>query len=219
MQTDPLHQILVYADSLSWGIIPNTRNRFRFDQRWPGVMQHELDRMGESVRIIEDCLNGRRTVWEDPFKPGRNGLSGIEQRIEVNSPLSLVILFLGTNDFQSMHQHNAWHSAQGIGAIICAVRRAPIEPGMPVPEILVVAPPVIQKAKGQAAPKFEGAEQKAVGLTSAIEHVAAEFGCPFFDAGSVTTTSKVDGVHLDAEQHLVLGKALAKKVKSLLSSR
>ena len=99
-----MHQILVYADSLSWGIIPNTRIRFSFDQRWPGIMEIELQGMGESVRVIEDCLNGRRTVWEDPFKPGRNGIIGIEQRIEVNSPLSLVILFLGTNDFQSMHQ-------------------------------------------------------------------------------------------------------------------
>ncbi len=211
-----MHQILVYADSLSWGIIPNTRNRFRFDQRWPGVMELELARMSESVRVIEDCLNGRRTVWDDPFKPGRNGLIGIEQRIEVNSPLKLVILFLGTNDFQSMHHYNAWHSAQGIVAIICAIRRASVEPGMPIPEILVVAPPTIQKAKGQIAPKMEGAEQKAVGLTLAIEQVAAEHNCPFFDAGLVTSTSKVDGVHLDAEQHLVLGKALAEKVKSLL---
>jgi lysophospholipase L1-like esterase len=212
-----MHQILVYADSLSWGIIPNTRNRFRFDQRWPGVMELELSRMGESVRVIEDCLNGRRTVWDDPFKPGRNGLIGIEQRIEVNSPLALVILFLGTNDFQSMHQHNAWHSAQGIDAIVSGIRLAPIEPGMPVPEILVVAPPAIQKAKGAIAPKFEGAEQKAAGLASAIEQVAAENNCPFFDAGSVTATSKVDGVHLDVEQHLALGKAIAKEVKFLLS--
>jgi lysophospholipase L1-like esterase len=212
-----MHQILVYADSLSWGIIPNTRNRFRFDQRWPGVMELELNRMGESVRVIEDCLNGRRTAWDDPFKPGRNGLIGIEQRIEVNSPLSLVILFLGTNDFQSMHQHRAWHSAQGIAAIISAIRRAPIEPGMPVPEILVVAPPAIQKAKGAIAPKFEGAEQKAAGLASAIEQVAAENNCPFFNAGAVASTSKVDGVHLDAEQHLALGKAMAKETKLLLS--
>jgi lysophospholipase L1-like esterase len=212
-----MHQILVYADSLSWGIVPNTRNRFRFDQRWPGVMELELTRMGESVRVIEDCLNGRRTAWDDPFKPGRNGLIGIEQRIEVNSPLALVILFLGTNDFQSMHQHNAWHSAQGIGAIISAIRRAPIEPGMPVPKILVVAPPAIQKAKGAIAPKFEGAEQKAAGLASAIGQVAAENNCPFFSAGSVTATSKVDGVHLDAEQHLALGKAMAKEVKFFLS--
>lgn len=213
-----MHQILVYADSLSWGIIPNTRNRFNFDQRWPGVMEIELQGLGESVRVIEDCLNGRRTVWEDPFKPGRNGLIGIEQRIEVNSPLSLVILFLGTNDFQSMHPHNAWHAAQGIGAIVSAIRRAPIEPGMPVPKIIVVAPPEIQTAQGPIAPKFEDAEHKAVNLASAMEQVANETGCVFFNAGAVTTTSKVDGVHLDADQHLALGKAMAKIVKPLLSA-
>lgn len=57
-----MKQILVYADSLSWGIIPGTRKRFDFEQRWPGVMELALFQMGESVRVIEDCLNGRRTV-------------------------------------------------------------------------------------------------------------------------------------------------------------
>ncbi len=212
-----MEQILVYGDSLSWGIIPDTRDRFPFEERWPGVMELELARMGLQVRVIEDCLNGRRTVWDDPFKPGRNGITGVEQRIEVNSPLSLVILFLGANDFQSMHHYDAVHCAQGIGAIIAAVRRAPIEPGMSIPEILVVAPPKIQKAKGQMAAKFGGAEVKAAGLTAAIEGVAAGCNCRFFDAGSVTATSKVDGVHLDREQHLDLGRALAKEVSSLLS--
>jgi hypothetical protein len=36
-------------------------------------------------------------------KPGRNGLIGLEQRIEVNSPLALVSIMLGTNDFQTGH--------------------------------------------------------------------------------------------------------------------
>lgn len=211
-----MHQILVYADSLGWGIIPDTRKRLAFDLRWPGVMEIELQSMGLAVRVIEDCLNGRRTVWNDPFKPGRSGIIGIEQRIEVNSPLSLAIVSLGTNDFQSMHQNKPWHSAQGVGAIISAIRRAPIEPGMPVPPILVVAPPPLQEAKGAIAPKFEGAELKATGLTAAIERVADEMDCAFFDAGSVTTTSKIDGVHLDLDQHLTLGKAVAKKVASLL---
>ena len=141
-----MQQILVYADSLSWGIIPGTRQRFAFEKRWPGVMQSELLQVGMSVRVIEDCLNGRRTAWEDPFKPGRNGLEGLEQRIEVNSPLSLVIVMLGTNDFQSVHQLDVWHSAQGIAAIVSAIRQAPIEPGMPVPDVLVVAPPPLQPA-------------------------------------------------------------------------
>ena len=179
-------------------------------------MEIELTGMGKSVRVIEDCLNGRRTVWEDPFKPGRNGLVGIEQRIEVNSPLSLVILLLGTNDFQSMHPYNVWHSAQGVGTIVNAIHRAPIEPGMSIPEILIVAPPPIQQAKGPIALKFDGAEQKGAGLAEAMEQVASELNCPFFDAGSVTTTSTVDGVHLDADQHTALGKALAEKVKHLL---
>jgi hypothetical protein len=73
---------------------------------------------------------------------------------------------------------------------------------MPVPEILVVAPPPIQPAKGVIAPKFAGAEKKAVGLTKAMKGVVQDAQCHFFDAGSVTATSKVDGVHLDEDQHL-----------------
>jgi len=211
-----VHQILVYADSLSWGLIPNTRERLLFTARWPGVMEAELLQRGISARVIEDCLNGRRTVFEDPFKPGRNGLNGLEQRIEINSPLRLVILMLGTNDFQSMHANNAWHSAQGMAALVDAVRRAPIEPGMPVPEILIVAPPAFQKPKGTIAPKFQGAEDKSPGLAAAYEAVARERGCGFFDAGKVTTTSSVDGVHLDAVQHRTLGRALAETVTRLL---
>lgn len=212
-----MHQILIYADSLSWGIIPDTRSRLDFDQRWPGVLEKNLLEAGVSVRIVEDCLNGRRTVWDDPYKPGRNGLEGLEQRIEINSPLSLVVVLLGTNDFQSMHYCNAWQSAQGLKALVSAIRRAPIEPGMPVPPIMLVAPPEIQRAKGNIAPKFEGAEEKAVGLSEAIEAVAEECGCHFFDAGQVTPTSKIDGVHLDKDQHYALGSALVKVIRPLVS--
>ena len=48
------------------------------------------------------------------------------------------------------------------------------------------------------------------GLAAAYEAVARELDCRFFDAGSVTGSSRVDGVHLDADQHQTLGRALAK---------
>ena len=214
-----MHHVLVYADSLTWGIIPDTRRRLEFDRRWPGVMERELTRTGHPVRVIEDALNGRRTVFEDPYKPGRNGLHGLEQRIEINSPLSLVLLMLGTNDFQSMHDHRAWHAAQGIAALIQAIRRAPIEPGMPVPQIVVIAPPPICMPKGTIAPKFEGAAAKCVGLAEAFAGVARDHGCHFFDAATVVRTSSIDGVHLDADQHEVLGRALAGVVDQWLGPR
>lgn len=211
-----MKQILVYGDSLSWGIIPGTRERHPHNRRWPGVLEQGLQARGQSVRVIEDCLNGRRTVWDDPFKAGRKGLDGFAQRMEVNAPLALLIFMLGSNDFQSMHPHNAWHSSQGMASLVLAARGAPIEPGMPVAPILIVAPPPIQPPRGAIAPKFAGGEHKCVGLAAALQEVAATMGCAYFDAGGVIATSPVDGVHLDAEQHLTLGRALVAPVAALL---
>ena len=210
-----MQHILVYSDSLTWGIIPSTRRRLPFAARWPGVMENSLNRGTQAYRVVEDCLNGRRTVWEDPYKPGRNGLVGLAQRIEINSPLSLVILMLGTNDFQSMHPHTAWHAAAGISALVGAIRQAPIEPGMPVPPVLIVAPPPIATPMGPIARKFTDAATKSEGLAAALRDTAAELGCPFFDAGLVTSASRVDGIHLDADQHVALGNALAACVAAL----
>jgi lysophospholipase L1-like esterase len=213
-----VHHILVYGDSLTWGIIPNTRKRFPFDERWPGILENKLNEIGVRVRIIEDCLNGRRTVWEDPFKPGRNGLPGLAQCMEKHSPLALVILMLGTNDFQFSHPYNnAWSAAQGIAALVNEIKSAPIEPGMPSPPILVICPPPIRSPQGVLAEKFSGAEQRCAGLAEAYRAVSSDLGCHFFDAARVTTSSRVDGIHLDAEQHLALGRALANVVAPLLA--
>lgn len=237
---DPL-QVLVYADSLSWGIVPGTRRRLPFPTRWPGRLERGLNAARAAaggatlpslpqlpqlppVRVIEDCLNGRRTVWDDPFKPGRRGLDGLAQRIEIHSPLALVILMLGSNDFQSMHPHNAWHAAQGVGALVQAIRTAPIEPGMPVPPVLVVTPPPIRTVSGpgvdaRMAPKFAGGAEKCRGLEDAYADVCGTLGCPRFDAGTVIRTSEVDGVHLDAAAHEALGDALVPVVAALLAER
>jgi len=212
-----VQQILVYGDSLSWGIIPGTRRRLPFEQRWPGILERGLHMRGHDARLLEDCLNGRRTTLDDPFKPGRNGLSGLAQRIESHAPLALVILFLGTNDFQSMHQHTAWHAAQGIAALVTAIREAPIEPGMPVPPILIVAPPPLGEPRGAIAPKFSGGDRKCVGLSDAYREVAVSLDCPFFDAGAVVAASRIDGVHLDAVDHRHLGHELVGVVAALLA--
>jgi lysophospholipase L1-like esterase len=90
---------------------------------------------------------------------------------------------------------------------------------MPVPPILVVAPPPLRAPRGPIAPKFERGEAKCAGLASAYEKVCRELDCKFFDSSSVTTSSNVDGVHLDAEQHLALGQALSRVIAPLLRGR
>lgn len=215
-----MHNIFVYGDSITWGIVPETRNRFSFEERWPGVLENQLRESGKNVRVLEDSLNGRRTVWEDPFRPGRNGRQGLAQRIEIHSPLSLVIVMLGTNDFQFSHPYNnAWSAAQGIVALVNDIRNAPVEPGMPVPPVLVICPPPIGPPKGFIAAKFLGADERCRGLADAYREVTSALGCHFFDAGSVTASSRVDGIHLDADQHVTLGKALLSVVSPILSEQ
>ncbi len=210
-----MNQILIYSDSLTWGIVPNTRNRLSFDKRWPGVFETVLNSKGKSIRVIENCLNGRKTVWSDPFKEGRDGSQGLAQVIEMNSPLALVILMLGTNDFQSTHDNSAWLSAQGISKLIDIIRQSPMEPGMPVPEIMVISPPKIINPKGVIAHKFLGAEKRCIGLAEKLKTIASEKSTHYFDAASVTEASVVDGIHLDEIQHQILGEAVANTVSSL----
>ena len=210
-----MQHILVYSDSISWGIIPMSRNRFAFNQRWPGILELNLRNEGKNVRVIEDCLNGRRTMYEDAIRPGRNGLIGLSQRIEINSPLSLVILMLGTNDFQANHEHTALDAKKGMRALIHEIRHTTLEPGMKMPEILVVAPPPILEPKGDIATKFNGAEEKCVGLAEAYQALCNELQCHFFDAATVTTSSKVDGVHFDIDQHLTFGNAMTEFVDNI----
>ncbi len=207
-----MYQILVYSDSLSWGIIPGTRQRLPFDQRWPGILESQLDQKDNPVRIIENCLNGRRTVWSDPYKEGRNGSRGLAQVIEMHSPLALVLIMLGTNDFQSSHQNNAWQSAQGVARLVNIICQAPIEPGMPAPEIMLIAPPPITRPKGMIANKFLEAEERSAGFANELQLIAKDLNVHFFDAGCIVEASKVDGIHLDAAEHCLLGKALAKAV-------
>ena len=88
-----------------------------------------------------------------------------------------------------------------------------------MPALLVAAPPPIREPRGPIAPKFLGALAKCVGLAVEYQRVAVEEGASFFDVASVVQSSFVDGVHLDADQHSLLGRALAGVVRPLLQEK
>lgn len=75
--------ILCYGDSNTWGYIPAAGERLPYEARWTGVLQKSL---GDRCRVIEEGLNGRTTVWDDPFKPGRNGLKALRPILDTHAP-------------------------------------------------------------------------------------------------------------------------------------
>jgi hypothetical protein len=53
-----LQQVLVYSDSLSWGIVPTTRRRLPFDARWRDVMEIAHERLGRALAAYVAGLPG-----------------------------------------------------------------------------------------------------------------------------------------------------------------
>ena len=206
--------VLCYGDSLSWGIIPGTRGRHAHDKRWPMVLQGLL---GPETRVIEECLNGRTTAWNDPFRPGRCGQELLLPIIQSHSPLDLVIVFLGTNDLQAMYGVGAYESSLGAAAIVDAIQSSRPEPMERAPRVLLVSPPRIIRPNGPMEQKFRGAEDKSKAFPAWYRIIATSKQCGFFDAAEVIQPSAVDGVHLDEAQHRDFAVAIHPLVRSMLA--
>ena len=66
--------------------------------------------------------------------------------------------------------------------------------------------------QGIIANKFHGAQTRCAGLSIELEKLAKEQSTMFFDTASATEASKVDGIHLDEDQHRLLGQAIARDI-------
>jgi lysophospholipase L1-like esterase len=200
-----MKSVLCYGDSNTWGADPAGDARFAHDLRWPGVLREAL---GDGWMVIEEGLCGRTTVFDDPIMEGRNGRRYLGPCLETHQPIDLVILMLGTNDLKSRFSAPVEDIAEGIGILGEMVLSSGCGPGGAAPGLLIAAPaPVIET--GRFAASFAGAEEKSLRFAECWRGSAELLGAGFFDAGSVVSSSEIDGIHLDAASHRALGEALA----------
>ena len=66
-----MKQILCFGDSNTWGLDGETGKRFLWEERWTGILQEKL--ADRDIRIVEEGLCGRTTIFEDPLRLGRRG--------------------------------------------------------------------------------------------------------------------------------------------------
>lgn len=177
------------------------------------------DILGPEYFVIEEGLGGRTTCLDDAFFEGRNGLTYLRPCLASHAPLSLVIVMLGTNDVKERFHIDGFCIGMGIRRLIEAIQNPPAHNGEPVPHTLIVAPaPVLRPTAGKLCEGF-GEHSIAVSgtLASSYRDVAENYGCFFFDAGSVARVDDADGVHLTAEAHAALGRALAEQARRILA--
>jgi lysophospholipase L1-like esterase len=207
-----LRRILCYGDSNTWGYEPAAGERFPEGVRWPGVLQEML---GEGFRVVEEALNGRTTVHDDPIEEHRNGRTYLRPCLESHAPLDLVVIALGVNDLKARFGLSASDVADGVGVLASIAKESGAGPGGRAPEVLLVVPPPVGKLT-DAAQMFWGAEEKSRGLAVQYRRVARQRGCALLDAGEVVVPSGADGIHLEAAEHGKLGGAVGACVRGIL---
>ncbi|MCL1125665.1 SGNH/GDSL hydrolase family protein [Shewanella surugensis] len=212
--------ILIYGDSITWGCIPNGVDlktmifqRYKQTERWSGQLQTLL---GDNVRVIEEGLNGRTTVFDDPLLPDRNGFKYLSPCLLSHQPIDLVIMMLGSNDLKGHLGLQATDVAKGMRNLVKLVKLSNVGPKGGVPQILVISPPSIRDGIGLFSSSFLGAETKSQALAENYGWVCEFEECHFFDSNQVIHSSQVDGVHLDKVQNTVLAKALLPEIKKLI---
>ena len=191
-------------------------SRFNEDERWPCLLQRCL---GEDCLVIEEGLNSRTTVFDDPLGDGLSGISYITPCLSTHAPVDLLIIMLGTNDTKGRFAVSAACISQGMARL---VRKAMDTPcwGEKGPNILVIAPPPMPEGvySGIFADTMgEGCAEKSQQLAGYYAQQCELMGCHFADAGSFGCEfNKIEYMHLTRKGHAVMAEKLAKIVPALL---
>ena len=204
--------VVAFGDSNTWGYEPGAGVRLAPETRWTGVMQLEL---GPAWRVIEEGLNGRTTVFDDPIEPDRRGSDYLPPCLRSHAPLDLLIIALGCNDLKQRFSASAGDIANGAERLIQMARAEPVGPRGAPPAIILVAPPPLGRLS-EFAEMFAGGTEKSKLLAARYREVAERNGVGFVDAGEFVVCSDRDGIHFEADQHAILGRAMAAAARMVL---
>ena len=212
-------RILCYGDSNTWGTIGRRKltdmpsERYDRETRWTQVAQRIL---GDGFCVIEEGLGGRSTVYARAEEPWKCGETYLLPCLNSQRPLDWVVLMLGTNDLQINRAITAADLPYGISRLIDIVQGCP-KAGrkMRLPRILVIAPPEVrpsdENGRTEVYAKFRCGIGRELSLRfpAVYAEVARRKGCFFLNGQDYAQPGPEDGVHMDAESHRRLGRAVA----------
>ena len=218
-----MQNILVFGDSNTWGYDASTYDentglakRMPFEQRWPGILARLLD--GE-CRIIEDALNARTLMTDDPYARGRMGLQSLKIALDAHAPLDLVILQLGCNELKERVNLSEGMIAYGMEQLVKACQTAYY--GYPIPKVLVIAPSPTHPKIAEMRFGFAfgtDAYAKSLAFGSLYKELAKRYNCGFVDCAPLQfELNDGDGLHYAIADHAKLAPVVAREVRRLFS--
>lgn len=217
-----MKNILCFGDSNTWGYdfttydpVLGSGQRLAFNERWPGRVQIAL---GSEYRVIEDALNARTNLQNDPYFNHRHGLNALEAALDAHAPLDLVIIQMGVNELKHMFNLTAGMIAFGVEKLVIAAQQPYYN--YPAPKILLIAPAPVKKDIADMIFGFSFgplAYEKSIQFGTLYKDVAERYDCSFIDCAKLNfELNTLDGLHYSKTDHTKLASAVTEKVREIL---
>ena len=206
--------ILCYGDSNTYGLRPDSNQRYPREIRWTGLLQKSL---GEDYYVIEDGLSGRTTLWDDPIEEHKNGKTYLFPCLESHSPIDLVVLMLGTNDLKTRFSLTPFDIGASVENLVKCILKSEAGPDGQPPKILLISPaPIHSVGRDDLDNMFLDMEERSRALAHYYEIVANQHSVAFLDPKDVVETNELDGIHYSVRGHAVMAELVEKKVREIL---
>lgn len=199
-----MRNIICFGDSNTWGYNPVTKERYPKNIRWTGILQDRLKH--KNIRVIEEGLCGRTSIYEDRIRPGRKGIDSVQSIFSEYENIDMVVVMLGTNDCKTYNHTTPEKIAHGVEECLEAISQY-----VSYDKILLVSPIHLGKNvwKEEFDPEFsEESVTISKGLKSAYKKVAGERNVRFFAASDYVNPSEEDQEHMNENGHKILADAV-----------
>lgn len=204
-----MKQILCFGDSNTWGLDGETGKRFSWEERWTGILQEKL--ADRDIRIVEEGLCGRTTIFEDPLRLGRRGTELLPTLLETHTP-DAVVLMLGTNDCKIIFGASAEIIGKGIARLLEQINQYADKMKVLVISPIYLGEKVWQDGYDQEfSPESVEVSKK---LEPVYEKVAGKYGKRFMRAADYAGPSEADQEHMDRQSHKILADAIYRKLEA-----
>lgn len=224
--------ILLYGDSNTYGwheLEDGTIVRWPLEKTWGGRLAEALQ---GKARVVIDGLSGRISAFDRPPARGNgtgsmkgallNGLTWLPAALSRVMPLDLLVIMLGTNDFNYQLNKTAAEATEGIRRLV-EVTQEDISwrelTFYHAPQILLVAPPHIELVGTPNERFFPNGDAPSAEFAEHLRALAEEKGVSFFDAATVAPVAHdTDGVHLSLGDHEALAKGILPVIEELIEN-
>lgn len=200
-----MKKILCFGDSNTFGYNPNNGSRYNENSRWTGILKNLCK---NNYEIIEAGCNNRTAFSNNPNGIQFTGYKVLPEYLK--KFYDIIILAIGINDLQKFYNPTLEEFETGIENIIKKIRE-----NNPNCDIIILSPSYITENILNSNFRFmfnQTSIEKSKQITSIYKKIANKYNCKFLDLNKIVTTSKIDGLHYEVEEH----KKIAQSIITLL---